>query len=391
MRIAHLARLLCLPVAIGASSVGAQAAPPAPNPVQQSPISRPPRPAPSPAVRDSLKLWLDSLGRNVTGVNISLEYLTVGGQTVAVGEHLTHGVTAVGGDLEVFGKVNGNAVAIRGNVVVHAGAQILGDAIAIGGEVKADAGTVSGELRSVTGSLAVVAPIPSRISTPAERMRRSLSLTAGFFGILAAIGTAVSLLARDNIATVALTLRLAFWRAFVTGLLGQVLALPALILIVVALAITLIGILVIPFAVVGFALLLTGALAIGFLAVALIAGGSFAVRGDSAGPLGRRQDALSMLVGLALFFALWVAAGLALGYLSAGTGAAVQQIVAVLTWLAVTVGFGATILSRGGARRLEKPVAIPPETDELSWQTPTPVSGVTAARRPTPAPRPREL
>jgi hypothetical protein len=55
----------------------------------------------------------------------------------------------------------------------------------------------------------------------------------------------------------------------------------------------------------------------------------------------------------------------------------------------VSVGLGAVIITRAGTRiSAALPAQIAPSpTAEHEWQTPTPVTGVTAARRPTPAPR----
>lgn len=57
-----------------------------------------------------------------------------------------------------------------------------------------------------------------------------------------------------------------------------------------------------------------------------------------------------------------------------------------VTWLAVTAGFGAALLSRGG-RTSGRPLATAPAGGDARggvpvWQTPTPISGVVATRRP---------
>ena len=72
-------------------------------------------------------------------------------------------------------------------------------------------------------------------------------------------------------------------------------------------------------------------------------------------------------------------------------GGILRFIAAIITWVAVTVGFGATLASRGGTRVLPTATLPVPQLleEDTSWQTPTPVSGVTAARRPTPPPRQR--
>jgi len=69
-------------------------------------------------------------------------------------------------------------------------------------------------------------------------------------------------------------------------------------------------------------------------------------------------------------------------------GAILRGLALAMTWVAATLGLGATLLSRAGtqrpAMRAGGPAARRPTPDELAWQTPTPVTGVTAARRPAP-------
>jgi hypothetical protein len=92
-----------------------------------------------------------------------------------------------------------------------------------------------------------------------------------------------------------------------------------------------------------------------------------------------------VFVGLVFYMMLWIAAAL-LSW--AGPAGGAMRIVALLiTWVAATVGLGATIVSRGGTADVDEPAPPVTRTAELEWQTPTPVAGVAAARRPTPAPR----
>jgi hypothetical protein len=68
-------------------------------------------------------------------------------------------------------------------------------------------------------------------------------------------------------------------------------------------------------------------------------------------------------------------------------GAILRGIAMAVSWVAVTVGLGATLISRAGTKRLDArrravSAARRPAPGDLSWQTPTPVTGVAAARRP---------
>ena len=60
-----------------------------------------------------------------------------------------------------------------------------------------------------------------------------------------------------------------------------------------------------------------------------------------------------------------------------------RMIAVAVTWVAATAGLGAAVVSRGGVRARRAPAARR-AMNSSSWATPTPVSGVTAARRPAP-------
>ena len=50
--------------------------------------------------------------------------------------------------------------------------------------------------------------------------------------------------------------------------------------------------------------------------------------------------------------------------------------------IALTFGLGATMLTRAGTQREGDRGRRPQVVNDMSWQTPTPVTGVAAARRP---------
>jgi hypothetical protein len=330
-------------------------------------------------------MWLDSLRQDFGNVDVSLEHMTMGTRLVAPDEQVAGDLVVYRGNAEVSGTVDGDVVALFGDVVIRPGARIEGDALAIGGRARLEGGEVTGEIRSISGAVFPVARAAETL-TPAQRTTRNLSLAIGWFIMLAVIGGALALFAREKLERIAETVRENFTRAFLVGLLAEVAFVPAIVLSVVALAITIIGILLVPFAVVALLLGAAGALALGFVAVAFLAGETFS-RGGARAQGARALRAV--LVGLAVYFGLWL---LAAAFSWAGFfGGLLRLVSAALTWVAVTVGFGATLLSRGGTRlAATHTIEAPVPEDEVSWQTPTPVSGVAAARRPTPAPRPRE-
>jgi hypothetical protein len=253
--------------------------------------------------------------------------------------------------------------------------------------VRLDGGTVGGELRSLSGLS--VGPLRRAHLTPAQATKRSLSLSVGWYLVLAVIGLAVALFARTNLELIAETIREDYSRAFLYGLAGELAIAPLLIIGCIALAITIIGALLIPFAIPAYIFAVCGAMALGFLAMAFVTGDAVMRRRDAAP--GYASPVMQYLfIGLSLYFILWFIGS---AFTWAGLlGSLLRLIATAITWAAATVGFGATILSRAGTRPAA-PRAVPrapTTTEEYAWQTPTPVTGVTAARRPTPAPRTRE-
>ena len=133
-------------------------------------------------------------------------------------------------------------------------------------------------------------------------------------------------------------------------------------------------ILLIPFAIVAYAIAYAGLVTLGFLAVARLAGGG-AWRGGDGSARARAMGAL--IIGVAMFFALWMIAALLTWSPLAAT--VVRAAALAATWSAITLGLGAAILSRAGTHRRVASGTRPVEL--AAWQTPTPVAGVVAARR----------
>ena len=332
-----------------------------------------------------VRAWTDSLARDPNGITLSAADVHAGTQTVKPGDTVHGSIAAWHGNLDVSGTVQGNAVAVQGDVVLHPGALVQGDVIAVGGQVRNDGGKITGETRTLSAlSMGTVGSAVG--ATPRQVTRRSISLAVAWYLMLVVIGLPVVLFARPKLDAVTERIRNEFGRAFLFGFVGQILIVPALVAICVALAITLVGILVIPFAIVAFVLAILGALALGFLAMAYVTGDAVMRARGAAPPYGPPPVFQFLLIGLSIFLVLWVLGG---AFLWAGVlGGILRFIAAVITWVAATVGFGATLASRGGTRVMRTATLPLPEpvVDDMSWQTPTPVSGVTAARRPTPPP-----
>lgn len=331
---------------------------------------------------DPIAAALDSLHRDANGLSLDRAAISESVHTVEAAQHLTGDVGSWHGPLEIRGTVDGNAVAIGSDIVLLPGGHVRGDALSVGGQVRMAGGTVDGESRSI--SAFSVGPITGARLSPAQSTRRALSLAVACYLILIAMALAVAIGARTHLENIAATIRTDFSRAFLFGLLGEIAIVPLFVLTVVALAITLVGILLIPFAAVAYALAVLGALGLGFLAMSLLVGDA-SMRGESY-VRDPRPIVSHLIAGLSIFLVLWLLAG---GAAFMGLPGSVLRLLAFLsTWIATTVGLGATIITRGGTRvAATQPTFAAPPVEAYAWQTPTPVSGVAAARRPTPVAR----
>ncbi len=322
-----------------------------------------------------------------------LSRFTAGARTVAAGATEPGPVAVVDGRLDVRGTVAGDAIAVNGDVVVHQGARVTGNAFAARGRVILNGGVVDGEIRTLSGDIGpVMLGGRAASATAGNSVWRDLKLSLGWLAVLLAIGFGVLVSASSYLNGVAEALEVSYTRALLTGIVGQLSVVPALLLVVLGLGITIIGILVIPLAIVAFVLGLAGLLTLGFLAVALVTGRSLERRrAPGQGRDDRNASIRALVLGVTLYLLLWIAAA-ALG--AWPTVAVALRVVAVaMSWVAVTAGFGATLISRAGTRRVAPVEPLPlPEPDVRPaasrpaapvWQTPTPISGVAAARRPT--------
>ena len=120
---------------------------------------------------------------------------------------------------------------------------------------------------------------------------------------------------------------------------------------------------------------------LGLLAVALVIGRAIAGRGKGGGD--RAAAMRGLVVGLFALSLVWFGASLMSGIPVAGVLARI--IALAFTWAVATVGLGAVVTTRGGVAKLRMDTTLT-EVAAPSWQTPTPVFGVVAARRPSASP-----
>lgn len=299
-------------------------------------------------------------------------HFTLGNRQIEAGTVVSGPIAIAHGTLDVYGTVEGDVYSLDGNIRVHRGAHVTGDAVAAAGTVLIDGGVVDGSQRAIAtpGSPLSSGGVRAPLTT-----WESVKLVIGCFAVLTIIGLGVMIFAESNLDGVVIAVEHGFARAFWIGLAGQLLLAPALLVLVAALFITVLGILLIPFAVVAYVIAAMGVFTLGFLAVARLTGGVIGSR-SAATPRGVHLRAL--ITGLVLYAALWIVA--ALFTWSPLAGALLRTIATIVTWVAGTLGFGATIVSRGGTQRAGSSARLGPP-DDLSWQTPTPVAGVAAASR----------
>jgi hypothetical protein len=302
----------------------------------------------------------------------------LGDFSIGSDQAVTGDLLVLEGTADVYGRLNGNLVSWGGDIVLHPGAVIDGDVLALAGQVRLEGGEVTGEVRTLSAPAAEQSPAAP--TSPMRHIFRSLAGTTGVFLTLLLAGFGLVLFGKAPLEVTSDTVRSSFSRAFIVGLLGQILVLPTFGMLVVGLVLTVAGILLIPFVVIVFALLLVAGIVGGALAVAHAMGESITRRQMAQGRALSPNSYRYLMVGLACIFAPWLVWTLFGWAPVAGElmlGAAI-----LISWLLASVGFGAALLSRGGLKEQFAGRFIPPEmlTDEFLWATPR--FGVPAAKRP---------
>lgn len=310
----------------------------------------------------------------------------LGDFSVGASETFTGNLLVLRGDADLFGRVTGNVVAFDGDVILHAGAEVAGDALAIGGRVRDRGGVVRGEQRAL-GAL------PLEPVARVGAFRSAVTSLAGLAGVLVTLGLlgfGTVLFARPNLEIISDTVANSLFRSFLTGLLAQVLVIPTFGMLITGLVLSVVGILLVPFIVIVFPLLLVAAIVAGFLGVMHTMGETHLRRRMAAGVVvGSANSYRYLSTGLLGVGAVWLA-WILFGWVPVA-GTLMFAAAFLATWLLATVGFGASLLSRAGIRPTFAGRYVPPEalTDEYLWATPQ--FGVNAVKRPevgkTPRPR----
>ena len=301
----------------------------------------------------------------------ALASTAAGNRTIEKGSRVDGTVLVRNGTLRVAGEINGDAIVQNGDIVVIEGGRITGDAITIDGSIHVASGVVEGRNRTLRGSVTT-----TTITDGGTQTREAIKSVGGVFAILLIVGIATLILAEAPLLGVARAAARDVSSSFWVGTLWQFLAIPLLITAIAACAVTLIGIVAIPFVIIAWILIYAGALTLGLLASAYLTGRALGGRGTGVSTRGFEVRALT--IGIIVLGAIWMLAAVLVSVPFMGVLA--RLVALALTWVAATVGVGAVVRSRGG-RRVEdrEPTS---ETAVPLWQTPTPVGGVVAARRP---------
>lgn len=300
-------------------------------------------------------------------------------------------IVVLTGDVDVQGQVQGDVIAVFGDVTVRPGARVTGSVRSLFGRAQTAGARVDGRVQS--GWRMGNAVVAQRPYDPWAATR----VTLAWFAVLVVLGLGLLAGAGTQLDAVAGALEAAPGHAVLVGVAGQLALAPALVVLVSALTVTVVGILAVPLAVVAFVLAAAGLLTLGFLTAAFVlgrwaGGGRPAAAGRPRATAVRAASLRALATGIALFAGVWLVAAL----LGDGTaGLLVRAAAVALTWLAVTAGFGAALRSRAGTRggRARDSAGATAGGDGRGgvpvWQTPTPITGVVAARRPAPASAPR--
>ncbi len=259
-------------------------------------------------------------------------------------------VASVNGDLDVYGTVRGDAIALRGDVIVHRGARITGDAISIVGSVRNEGGTIGGRVRTYRN-----APRMFTRSTALYATRGiwfGPVMTVALLALVLVIGFGALVLSSNQLKRVNETLRGGVGKSFFAGILGAMAVAPAFVALVIAMAVTVIGILFIPLGMLAFGVIIMGIGTLGFIAVAQLTGNAL-TRGARKDTTERGAELRSLVVGMLAYIALWALAAVLTPIPLLGS--LVRTFAFAVTLVAFVTGFGAVILT--GFRKKSTSVA----------------------------------
>ncbi len=315
-----------------------------------------------------IRVRIDTDDSTRTRVDSQEAQVEWGERQVAAGDTI-HDLVNLFGDVDVRGVVLGSAVALFGDLTVHENAIVEGDAVslmgdltlrdgsvvrhdavAVRGQVRVEGGRVEGSIVSgsgKSGSWRIDEENEGRVEPQEPRSRwESLLGVLIAAAMLSVFGIVAAAALPTRLDTVVRRLEAGVGRAFLAGLFLELGFVPILLLLVLSLVLTVLGILLIPFAVVALPALYLVLGLLGWFATAALVGRG--VTGDHTDERRSLMRAVSVGTGILLLpFALAAALPDFAGWLVA--------LAVSITWVAVTAGFGAAVLSRAGKTRAAAP------------------------------------
>jgi len=261
-----------------------------------------------------------------------------GDLTIPAGASTSGSVMVIRGNLDVYGNVDGAATAVLGDVIVHESGRVRGGAVALGGHVRNEGGSILGVIKDVGAT-----HNRSTVSFGGRPRTTIGSLVAAFLwlAVLLLVGTFVLFFLREYFTRAVEVVTNETGRSLLTGVLGGIASIPALIAIVVALAITIIGAFLIPVGVAAFLVAVSGIAILGFLAVAQVAGIAIAGKRQAETPAG--QELQYLYTGILAFSGMWIVAAAFTWF--PVLGSILRMLAFSVTFVAVATGFGAVLLS----------------------------------------------
>jgi hypothetical protein len=277
--------------------------------------------------------------------------VTTGDLVIPAGATTSGSVWVGRGNLAVYGHDEGAATAVLGDVIVHEGGRVRGGAVALGGHVRNEGGSILGVIKDVGAT-----HNRSTVSFGGRPRTTLGSLVSAvlWLVVLLLVGTFVLFFLRDYFTHAVEVVTNETGRSLLTGILGGLASIPALIAIVVAFAITIIGVFFIPFGVGAFLIAISGIAILGFLAVAHVVGIAIAGKKEAETQAGRELQYL--YTGILAFSILWIVAAAFTWFPI--VGALLRMLAFSVTFVALATGVGAVILSWWRTRaRKNAPVA----------------------------------
>ena len=233
-----------------------------------------------------------------------------------------------------------------------------------GKKVRADIGTSGSVAHAVGAVIAVNANLAAQVKILANQTRatrafvgggrhntgRSVGMAVGWLVIVALVGFVLMAFGADKLEIVIRTMQQGVGKSLGSGILGQLAIVPGAIAVMVLLAATLIGIVLIPLGLIAFMFILAGVAMFGFIAVATMTGA--AITRNSEDETANGAMLRSFLTGTVVYLGLWLVTAALSGVPL--VGAMLESFAAAVTFIAVTTGFGAVLLSywRGDFKRV---------------------------------------